>query len=138
MHKQLSEAELAAVQAAHPVRPLTKQEKLAMWAALVDKYQGTLQMFSNFENWPGYALDDPKYVTGGNVTAVSLAIDHEPFKAEGIGNTARSVLKFFELTRAEMHTFSCDCGGYIGGKEQARRIGSIARGEVSHDHEIAF
>ena len=139
MHKQLSPAELAVVEQKYPVRPLSKAEKLAMWAALVEKYPNPLHLFSNLESWGPLHLNDPSLAQQCGMTAVGLALDHEPFKAEGIGNTIGSALKFFELSRHELHEFSCDCGGMIGNKEQARRIRTVAArstGDISD--EIAF
>lgn len=132
MHKALSAAELAEVEKQHPVRPLTKPEKLAMWAALVEKHPRSLHLFSNLEAWTPKHLEDLNLAAQcATTTAIGLALTHEPFKAEGIGGTIGSALRFFELTRHELHEFSCDCGGYIDNKEQARRIGNLARGNPS-------
>jgi hypothetical protein len=37
-------------------------------------------------------------------------------------DTAGEAMRFFELTRNEMHSFCCGCGGGISNDEMARRI----------------
>lgn len=129
MHKQLSAEELAVIEAAHPVTPLTKQQKLTMWAELILKHPCSLAIYHNLEYWTQDMLDDPRNAPAyGCATAMTLALAHEPFKAEGIGETIGSALKFFELTRDELHEFSCDCGGHISNTRQAERISRIANG----------
>lgn len=127
MHQALSAAELAEIKTKHPVRPMTKQEKLLAWADLIDRFEGWVWMYSNLEHWREEHLADPEYgVNCRAVTAVTLACRHEPFQAEGIGESVSSALKFFELTKEELHQFSCDCGGRIDNKTQALAIRSIA------------
>src|SRR5262249_19572139 len=111
MHKQLSADELAVIERDHPVPKRTKSEQLNQWADLIDAQVCNLYLYSNLENWGSDALDNPKYVDCGYPTAISLALGHEAFKAEGIGNSVGSALKFFELSKTELHSFSCDCGG---------------------------
>lgn len=127
MHKTLSTAELAEVQAKHPVAPMSKAEKLAKWADLIEAHPHSLFLYSNLEHWGPQHLGDSHYVTSYPPTAISLALGHDAFKAESIGETVGSAIKFFDLSLAELHEFSCDCGGSISNKEQARRIRNIAK-----------
>ncbi len=34
--------------------------------------------------------------------------------------------RFFELSKSDLHEFSCDCGGVITNEEMARRVENIA------------
>lgn len=138
MHKQLSADELAVIAAAHPVTPLTKQQKLTQWAELIEKHPCALALYHNLEYWPPDMLNDVRNVRCYGVTAVSLAIEHEPFKAEGIGDSVGSALKFFELSRYELHEFSCDCGGQISNARQAERIRNIASGGGTGGNSSTF
>jgi hypothetical protein len=40
--------------------------------------------------------------------------------------TIRQAMDFFELTQAQLHEFSCDCGGRIDNEMMATRIEGIA------------
>jgi len=128
MHKQLSVEELARIEADHPVRKLTKAEKLNMWADLVARQKKYLGLYHRLEYWPPEALDNPLVMAPYGHTAITIALAHDAFKAEGIGESIGSAVKFFELSKDELHEFSCDCGGAIDNKEQASRIRNIAGG----------
>jgi hypothetical protein len=145
MHKQLTAAELEAVQRAHPVTPMTRQEKLSAWAELVEKYEGNLILYHRLEYVSQQQLDDTIFHAENHYTpsAILLAIRHEPFQAEGIGNSVGSVMRFFELSKAELHEFSCDCGGVISNEDQAKRIRNLAqpapaRGLVERIADVIF
>jgi len=128
MHKQLSADELAVIQRDHPITPMTKEEKLKAWAELVEHYTGgTLTLYHRLEYMPQDALDNAVFLEGMSYppSAILLAIRHEPFQAEGIGTSIGSAMRFFELTKDELHEFSCDCGGAITNKDQAERIRSL-------------
>jgi hypothetical protein len=48
--------------------------------------------------------------------------------------TLGAVARFMELDRADLHEFSCDCGGRIRNADMARRIENIANGsDVRHN-----
>ena len=129
MHQQLSATELAEVQRDFPVRPMTKGEKLNAWAELVERYTGgTLTLYHRLEYLLQDQLDYAVFMEGMSYpsSAILLAIRHEPFQVEGIGNSIGSAMRFFELSRDELHEFSCDCGGSISNKEQAERIRNLA------------
>jgi hypothetical protein len=64
-----------------------------------------------------------------DMTAFAVAVKDPEFAAQGLGSPAsmEKVLNFFEMDVHEAHVFSCDCGGNIENREQARRIEGLAR-----------
>jgi hypothetical protein len=62
-------------------------------------------------------------------TAFSVAAADPEFAAQGLSrpSSVHDILYFFEMDVHEAHVFSCDCGGHIDNKEQARRIEGLAR-----------
>jgi len=126
MNKPLSADELAilATPAILAVPVMTRREKLMRFASLVRASPAArLYMFSNLEHM------HPSELTGLRhpVSAFALAAADGIFKDAGLASdTVLDAQKFFELTRAELHEFSCDCGGQITNRDMADRIERIA------------
>jgi hypothetical protein len=57
-----------------------------------------------------------------------LAIKDPIFASQGLKyeSSIYDVMSFFELTKAELHEFSCDCGGDIENIDMANRIDMLA------------
>lgn len=120
MNQQLSAAELASLPAALPV--MTKRDKLLRLAQIVRTCPHSVFMFSNVE----HMSIAEKRMSSPN-SAFSLASHDAILKDAGLRDS--SILegeRFFELSRDELHAFSCDCGGHIDNERMARRIEAIA------------
>jgi hypothetical protein len=115
---------------------MTRREKLLHWAALVRKAPGHLYMFSRLEYWSKIQLDEPSYFAGAD-TAFGLALADPTFSDMGLkgeryfnpdqeAGSVRQVMNFFELSQAQLHEFSCDCGGHISRDQMADCIERLA------------
>ena len=129
-HVDIEEMVTAAVEV--PVKAkMTRAEKLNRWADLVRQYPSSLRLFSNLEHWTAESLVVPIANTGPycEVSALSLAGKDAAFQAEGLPQmpSARDIMNYFELSQADLHEFSCDCGGYLSNARQADRIAGLAR-----------
>jgi hypothetical protein len=123
----MKHVEISDLISAVPVR-MTRKEKLLRWAKLIRDQKCALALYSNLEHMSTYQLQ-VTMVTAYGPSAFSIAVVDPEFAAQGLRpeSSVRDVLTFFEMTVNEAHVFSCDCGGYIDNKEQARRIEGLAR-----------
>jgi hypothetical protein len=121
MNQQLSPSELATLTTA--ILVLTKRDKLMRLAHLVRACPHSVFMFSNVE----HMTIAEKRMSGHPNSAFSLAANDMILKDAGMqGSSVADGERFFELSRDELHAFSCDCGGHIGNERMARRIELIA------------
>lgn len=119
------------------VKSMTRREKLLHWASLVRKTITRLMLHSGLEYYSGDALTRPGYWVDG-YTAFGLAMMDPAFQALGLRGqdygdgsgretgTIAQIMGFFELTQAQLHEFSCDCGGSISNTQMADRIERLA------------
>jgi hypothetical protein len=119
MNKQLSADELSVLL----VPVMTRREKLLRFARIVRAHPGNLHLFSNIEYMDRRALAAERHPF-----SMFAAAAHDPVLADaGLhGDSVIEAMRFFELTKDELHYFSCDCGGAISNEEMARRIDSLA------------
>lgn len=102
----------------------TRKERLLYLAALVEKTENHVPLYHNLEHCSQELLDrSPAAAIPGSVFA--LAADDPHLKAAGVGDMIGKQMKFFELDKAELHEFSCDCGGSISNKQMASRITAL-------------
>ncbi|MGZ4849882.1 MAG: hypothetical protein ACXV2C_00720 [Candidatus Bathyarchaeia archaeon] len=143
MNKMLSTDEL--LQSSVPFLSMTRKEKLMRWAKLVRNETGHLYLYHNLEYAsPEQLANHPSMVVYASDTicksAFTIAYEDPIFQDAGlkkvvkfseptVGNIA-DVMKFMELSQAELHEFSCDCGGEISNKDMANRIEKIANPNV--------
>lgn len=125
--RHMDQAELTALSV--PI-PMSRNDRLERWASLVESHPHPVALFSNMERWAGWLLDcdlaDPGVTGRAGANAFSLAAADPIFTAAGLSRaSAREAMRFFELNQAELHAFSCDCGGTISNGEMARRIRSL-------------
>jgi hypothetical protein len=122
-HVEINDLEIVS---AVPVK-MTRREKLLRWAGLVRKSETYLNLYSNLEFTSPHQRTMMTVDDSG--TAFSVAVKDPEFNAQGLGlqSSVANVLDFFEMDIHEAHAFSCDCGGSISNKEQARRIEGLAR-----------
>lgn len=121
--KQLSSAEVAEM--ATPVPPMSKKDKLMRLAQIVRK--------SSFHFYLYHLLERQTPETWAETSISGSAFDvaaRDPILQDAgfAGNTIADAKKFFELTREELHEFSCDCGGQLTNANMADRIEKIAGG----------
>lgn len=134
MNKPLSSAELAlvAVPIADAPKPaMTKRQKLLRLAEIARAgRRGILGVrrnfgfYSNLEYLTMYELDS-RTIDGTvfEAAAADPALQQAGLKTSpALGDS----LRFFELTRNELHPFACDCHGAISNEEMARRIEQLA------------
>lgn len=111
-------------------RSMTRREKLYHWASIVrDHPCGTLALMHNLEFVPRFDLDHARIVDIlPPYTAMSIAVRDPLFVSLGLSRetTIGGLMNFMALTQHELHEFSCDCGGAIDNREQARRIEHLA------------
>jgi len=119
MNRQLSPAELATL----AIPTMTKRDKLLRLAQIVRAVPHRTFMFSNVEHM---TIVEKRTASHPN-SAFSLAASDPIFKDAGLqGSSVLEGERFFELTREELHTFACDCGGQLDNHEMARRIEFMA------------
>jgi hypothetical protein len=107
---------------------LTRREKLLRWADLVRVAEYPIPLFHLMERWAPDTLKRPVNEFGyGERTAFGIAFGDPIFKAVGLeGGSVRDAMNFFELSQAELHEFSCDCGGEISNAQMGDRIARLA------------
>lgn len=127
MNKQLTQDELSKL-TVPTILPMTRREKLMHWAGIVRKANQTFVIFHGLETIPPARLA-PTLAPPGSAFAAAVA---DPiFQDAGLGKTIGDNMTFFELSQADLHEFSCNCGGHISNAQMADRIEAIAtRGEV--------
>jgi hypothetical protein len=109
----------------------TKKAKLQRWSELVAKHAGHqfLVLFHGLEYWsPVQLRDTPIHASGCGPNAFTIACTDPVLQSAGLSKTANlpEIMKFFEITKQQLHDFSCNCGGEISATEMARRINRFA------------
>jgi hypothetical protein len=125
--KLVTEQDLvSAVPVIEPKVPMNRKQKLLRWAALVRASRESFFIYHNIEYLPQVqlALID----INAQFTAFGMATRDPVFQAEGLGAGANipEIMKFMEISKEELHEFSCDCGGRITNGMMAERITNIA------------
>jgi len=119
MNKQLSPEELVTVQAV----PMTRREKLMRFAQIIRTQTSHLFLYNNLEDHDDVSQDS----IGITNTAFAVATADPIFRDAGLtGETLGVAKRFFELSRDDLHEFSCDCGGALTNTQMADRIEKIA------------
>jgi hypothetical protein len=109
-----------------PVK-MDRAAKLKHWAGLVRQYQGTLGLYHLLEALSPAQLKDAR--CDGDQTALGIAVRDPVLREQGLTDTSvAGVMGFMEITQADLHEFSCNCGGAISNKDQAARIEKLAGG----------
>jgi hypothetical protein len=123
MNKQLSADEVANLSVPIPiVEPMTRQAKLQRLADIARKNFPT-RIYHQLEHYPDEAYDE----MGTTGSVFHLAKNDPVLRAAGyVGETLGDAKRFFELTRHDLHEFSCDCGGEVTNQDMADRIEKIA------------
>lgn len=128
MNRVLTAQETSELMSAIPAAvTMTRTEKLHRWADLIRKVPVQLQLYSNLERHSEQSWED--LIHPG--TAFAVAFADQTFREAGLDSgSVGASMRFFELSRDDLHAFSCDCGGSINNKQMADRITKIADGGI--------
>jgi hypothetical protein len=126
--------DIASILDAVPIKPKappkpTRAQKLMHWAHLVNKQRRHLALFHNLEYWDRTQLvRKVKEISGPYSNAFTVAINDPALQQAGLKTDAsiKDIMDFFELSQAELHEFSCDCGGDISNSMMAGRLAHLA------------
>lgn len=112
---------------------LTRKQKLLRWSALIRAASQDIYIFHNLEDWNAGMRKLAMAAHGipeGFTNAFTVAAADPVFRAAGLaGDSVADSIKFFELTLADMHGFSCNCGGAISKDDMANRVERLATAE---------
>lgn len=108
---------------------MTRREKLLRFAEVIRKSRTGMfagrrfRMFSNLE----YISDDVYEYMNHPDSPFAAAYKDKLLREAGLeSHTVGAAKRFFELSRDDLHAFSCDCGGVLSNETMARRIEAIA------------
>lgn len=126
MNRQLSTSEIDAL--LQPISPavMTRKDKL-LWLAMLIRtsHRPCFYLFHLLEEESDSGLMKQRHP----MSAFAMAAADPTFKAAGLkGDNAWLAKQFFELTKDELHDFSCNCTGELDNEMMARRIEAIALG----------
>ena len=131
MNQQLSPAEIALLSSPMPppLPVMTRTEKLLRFAEVVRNSRDPFVIFHGIEYESQYVLDQIYHP----LSAFAAASRDPVLQRAGLkpdlpgGNiSVGGAQRFFELSKSDLHEFSCDCGGVIRNEEMARRVENIA------------
>ena len=109
MNKQLSATELGLLSSVAP-HVMTRREKLLRFAMIVRTSQRNFVIFHHLEYMTEPQLRDAYHPESAFAAAAADPILSDAGLASGrVGEAQR----FFELSKNDLHEFSCDCGGVI-------------------------
>ncbi len=124
MNKPLSAEEVANLSMPIPiVEPMTRREKLMHFAQIVRAHPYHMALYHNLEGYPDHAYES----MGTGHSAFAVPATDAIFRNAGYtGSSVGEAKRFFELSRDDLHEFSCDCGGVLTNQDMADRIEKIA------------
>ena len=99
--------------------PMSRNDKLERWASLIGRSSEAIFIFHDLEYRSQHELDrlaDPH-------SAFALAAGDQLLREAGLtGAKVGEGMRFFELSKHDVHAFSCNCGGHISNSTMAKRI----------------
>jgi hypothetical protein len=111
-------------QVATPV-PMSREDKIERWASLIERHTTGLALFHLLERMGQSELD--AMLIKDTPTAFGLAVADPVLREAGLTeSTVGGCQRFFELSQADLHEFSCDCGGTIANNVMAVRLRGMA------------
>jgi hypothetical protein len=124
MNKMVSTVEFEQ-DVATAITPMTRREKLLRFARVVRESSKQFVIFHMLEHAHPSTLAGVSHPHSAFAAAAADPI----LKDAGLaGDSVADAMKFFELSQAELHEFSCNCGGVISNSEMASRIEKLAEG----------
>ena len=122
MNKQLSATELVLLSSVAP-HVMTRREKLLRFAMIVRTSQRNFVIFHHLEYMTEPQLRDAYHPESAFAAAAADPILSDAgLASDRVGEAQR----FFELSKNDLHEFSCDCGGVIRNDTMADRIEAVA------------
>jgi hypothetical protein len=128
-HVNLEDIQRVANVSAIPTRPLTREERLARWAELLDRHAGErLATLHGTEYEPPAqratmrAVDSP----------ISIAHADPVLRDDGLrGDSYGDAMRYFELSDWQLHDIVCHChfGGTMPAETAARRVRAAIEGD---------
>jgi hypothetical protein len=128
MNKQLTQTEIAECLSPVRLKPMTRYEKLTRLANLIRSRHEGVYIFHLVEYMTPVQLAG----TFHPYSAFSLALGDQELRNAGLTPdlgvhvSIKAGQEFFELSKNDLHEFSCDCGGGISNVQMASRIDQIA------------
>jgi hypothetical protein len=137
MNRPLSPAELDLLTIV-AIPKMTRREKLLRFAQIIRgtsppqksgmffKYTSTAPRFTIFHHLE--YMSDAQLDTMHHESSAFAAAAADPVLREAglVSDTVGAAKRFFELSKDDLHAFSCDCGGAITNERMADRIEQIA------------
>ena len=103
---------------AQPI-PMSRDDKLERWATLVERSSEPVRNFHGLE----YQSQDKLDQLSAPNSAFAIAAGDPVLKEAGlIGDKVGDGMRFFELSKTDVHDLSCDCFGHISNRRMANRI----------------
>jgi hypothetical protein len=99
-----------------------KHEKLARWARLLRNNRTMLRRFDQLECY-SYSQLGLLDIHG---TAFAVAANDPVFIQAGLKYSIHGVMEFFELTKDQLHEFSCNCGDSVPAEFVADTVARLA------------
>lgn len=121
MNKTLTSAELGELEKL--IVPMTKAEKLRHLAQMARAHSRPFHIFDRLEY---YAPQDRARLEHPHSIFALAAQDPKLQQAGLKGQTVGEAERFFDLTKEDLHLFSCNCGGEISNRNMADLIEAIA------------
>jgi hypothetical protein len=99
--------------------PMSRDDKLECWAALIERSSDEVFIFHRLEYMSQSDLDRLSHPR----SAFAATAGDQVLKEAGLtSDTVGNCMKFFELSKDDVHAFSCDCTGHISTHRMASRI----------------
>jgi hypothetical protein len=114
--QHLSQDQIMAM--AQPI-PMSRDDKLERWASLIERSSEPVFIFHSLEYRSQADLD---HIANSHSAFALAAVDQVLKEAGLMSDTVGDGMRFFELSKRDVHAFSCDCGGQISNHSMASRI----------------
>lgn len=119
MNVQLSAAQLAEIETI----TMTKRDKLYRLASILRAATHQVFIFHGVE----YMSLAERRMATHPYSAFALAAADAVLKDAGMtGDSVAEGVRFFQLSKDDLHAFSCDCGGHMTNEQMASRVEAIA------------
>jgi hypothetical protein len=103
---------------AQPI-PMSRNDKLERWATLIERSSEPVRNFHHLEYLSEKDLDQ---LTVRHSAFAHAARDPVLKEAGLIGDKLGDSMRFFELSKEDVHDLSCDCFGHVSNHRAANRI----------------
>ena len=99
--------------------PMSRDDKLERWASLIERSSERIFIFHRLE----YRSHDELARLANPGSAFAIAAADPVLKVAGLNSECVGEgMRFFELSKDDVHAFSCDCSGSISNSSMAGRV----------------